>query len=60
MRPKCSLTVLKVPPSSSRVSPSILLDRVFQRGHGLGQVGRLRIEEGLALARRPARPARPG
>ncbi len=28
-----------------------LLDRVFERGDGLVQVGRLRVEEGLALAR---------
>jgi hypothetical protein len=27
------------------------VDRVFQRGDGVGQVGVLRVEEGLALAR---------
>ena len=59
MRPKWSLTWSKVVASSSRVSRSILLDRVLERRHRLGQVGVLRVEEALALARRGRAPRAP-
>ena len=41
-----------MPCSSARVSWSILLDRVFERADGVVQIGRLRVEEVLALGRR--------
>jgi hypothetical protein len=51
MRPKCSLTWLKVPGQQVARFQVDLVDGVFQRVDGLVQVGVLRVQEGLALAR---------
>ena len=51
MRPKCSLTWLKVLRQQVARLEVDLVDRVFERVDRLDQVGVLRVEEGLALAR---------
>jgi hypothetical protein len=51
MRPKCSLTWLKVLSQQVAGFQVDLVDGVFQRLDGLVQVGVLRVQEGLALAR---------